>query len=75
VNELKIDALREQYKNKWLAIKVSKFSKDKVPLEGSVIAEADNREELWKKVPQNKRKAIYIMYSGKYLKEGYAAAF
>ena len=72
---MKIEVLKERYKNKWLAIKVSRFSKENVPLEGNVIAKADNREELWKKVPQDRIKAIYIMYSGDYLEEGYAAAF
>ena len=72
---MKISALRENHKNKWLAIRVSKFSKEKIPLEGELIAEADNREELWKKVPQDRNKAIYVMFTGKFLEEGYAAAF
>lgn len=74
-NRMKIAALRESHKNKWLAIRVSKFSKDKIPLEGDLIAEADDREELWKKVPRDKKKAIYILFAGDYLEEGYAAAF
>ena len=72
---MKIEALKERYKNKWLAIKVSRYTKDNVPIEGDVIAEADDREELWKKVPQDRKKVIYVMYSGKFLEEGYAAAF
>lgn len=72
---MKIAALRERYKDKWLAIRVSKLSKENVPLEGELIAEADNREELWKKVPQDRKSAVYVMFSGDYLEEGYAAAF
>ena len=74
-NRMKIAALRESHKNKWLAIRVSKFSREKIPLEGELIAEADNREELWKKVPQDRKKAIYVMFTGDFLEEGYAAAF
>lgn len=72
---MKISTLRENHKNKWLAIRVSKFSREKIPLEGDLIAEADIREELWKKVPQDREKAIYVMFTGDYLEEGYAAAF
>ncbi len=72
---MKISTLRENHKNKWLAIRVSKFSREKIPLEGDLIAEADIREELWKKVPQDRKKAIYVMFTGDYLEEGYAAAF
>jgi hypothetical protein len=72
---MKIASLRENHKNKWLAIRVSKFSREKIPLEGELIAEADNREELWKKVPQDRKKVIYVMFAGDYLEEGYAAAF
>ena len=72
---MKVEALKERYKNKWLAIKVSKYSKEKVPLEGDLIAQADHREALWKKVPQDRKKAIYVMYSGNYLEDGYVAAF
>jgi hypothetical protein len=72
---MKIAALRENHKNKWLAIRVSKFSREKIPLEGELIAEADNREELWKKVPRDRKKAIYVMFTGDFLEEGYAAAF
>jgi len=72
---MKSAALKESHKNKWLAIRVSKFNKEKVPLEGELIAEADNREELWKKVPQDRNSVIYVMFSGDYLEKGYAAAF
>lgn len=72
---MKIDVLRKRYKNKWLAIRVSKFSRENIPIEGEMIAEADSREELWKKVPQDRKSAVYVMFSGDYLEEGYAAAF
>jgi len=45
---MRIDTLKKRHKNKWLAIRVSKLSKDNIPLEGELIARADNREELWK---------------------------
>lgn len=72
---MRIDTLKKRHKNKWLAIRVSKLSKDNVPLEGELIARADNREELWKKVPRDRKKTVYILFSGDYLEEGYAAAF
>ena len=72
---MRIDTLKKRHKNKWLAIRVSKLSKDNIPLEGELIAEDKDREKLWKKIPQDKKKTIYILFSGEYLEEGYAAAF
>ena len=72
---MKIEAIKEQYKDKWLAIKVSKFSKERIPEEGELIAQADNREELWKQVPKNTKDTIYISFSGDFVEEGYAVAF
>ena len=72
---MKIKAILENHKDRWLAIRVSRFGKNNIPLEGELIAEDEVREKLWKKVPQDKKKASYILFSGDYLEEGYAAAF
>ena len=71
---MKITAIKEQYKDKWLAVKVSKMSKEHIPEEGELIAQADNREELWKQVPRNTKDTIYIFFSGDLNDRYYALA-
>ena len=73
--KMKIQAIKERYKDKWLAVRVSKLSKEHIPEEGELIAHADNREELWKQVPRNTKDTIYITYSGDFIEKGYATAY
>lgn len=71
---MKIKAIKEQYKDEWLAVRVSKLSKEHIPEEGELIAHADNREELWKQVPRNTKDTIYIFFSGDLNDRYYALA-
>ncbi|UCG68448.1 MAG: hypothetical protein JSV09_11620 [Thermoplasmata archaeon] len=73
--KMKIEAIMEQYKDEWLAIKVSKLSENHIPEEGELIAHSENREELWNQVPRNSKDTIYITYSGDLIEEGYATAY
>lgn len=71
---MKIEAIKEQYKDEWLAVKVSKFSEGTIPEEGELIAHSENREELWKQVPRNTKDTIYIFFSGDLRGRYYALA-
>ena len=70
----KVVELKEKYKDEWLAIEVTKEENGKV-IEGNIILHLPNREKLWKDVPLQKDKVIYITYAGPPLEDGYAAAF
>ncbi len=67
-----IEELKEQYKDEWLAIEVTK-EENTTPVEGKLICHSSEREEVWNKTKDMQR--VYIFYAGPPLKEGYAAAF
>lgn len=64
----------KKYKNEWLLIKVMAVDNQGQPTEGEIISHSKNRDEIYD--AQKKFKGdLYITYTGKMPKKGYAVAF
>ena len=69
-----IKDVMKKYKNEWLLIKVTVVDDQDQPAEGEIISHSKNRDEIYD--AQKKFKGdLYITYSGKMPKKGYAVAF
>lgn len=69
-----IKDIMKKYKNEWLLIKVTVVDNQGQLTEGEVISHSKNRDEIYD--TQKKFKGdLYITYSGKMPKKGYAIAF
>ena len=69
-----IKDVMKKYKNEWLLLKVTVVDDQDQPAEGEIISHSKNRDEIYD--AQKKFKGdLYITYSGKMPKKGYAVAF
>ena len=64
----------KEYKDEWLLIKVLKTDELNRPMKGRLILHSKNRDEIYERQRELKDD-LYIIYSGKIPKEGYAVAF
>ncbi len=71
---MKIEEIKQQYQNQWLLIKVEKTNKLNQPIEGQLIANSKNRDDIYQKM-KNVKGHTYTIYSGKIPRKGFAVAF
>jgi len=73
---MKIDEIKKKYKNQWVLIEVTKQDELNRPLEGDVMINSKDRDEIYDGldgVEDNKHVATF--YTGEIPKKGYAVAF
>ena len=71
---MKIEEIKQKYKDEWVLIKVIKTDELNRPIKGELIFHSKNRDEVYAKMKQIKGHT-YTLYTGKIPKEGYAVAF
>lgn len=71
---MKIEEIKEKYKDEWVLIKVQKTDKLNRPIEGGLIAHSKSRDEIYSKMKETKGHT-YTLYTGKIPEKGYAVAF
>ena len=71
---MKIEEIKQKYKNQWLLIKVEKTNKLNQPIDGQLVANSKNRDDIYKKMKSVKGH-MYTVYSGKIPQKGFAVAF
>lgn len=71
---MKIEEVKEKYKDEWVLIKVLKTDELNRPIEGEVLFHSKNRDEVYAKMKEVKGHT-YTLYTGEIPKEGYAVAF
>ena len=71
---MKIAELKKKYRDEWLLIRVTTVDRLDQPIEGDLLAQSKNRDEIYD--AQLKQGAdLYITYTGKMPEKGYAVAF
>ena len=73
---MRIEQIKKQHKNQWILIEVSKEDAVSQPLEGEILKYGSSRDAIYDallKTPEGSR--VAVLFTGKPLKEGYAAAF
>lgn len=68
-----IEQLKKQYEGEWLAI-VVQGENDPGPSEGVLVYHSPDRDEVWRKIAEDKRR-IYVAYAGPLVEEGHGVAF
>lgn len=71
---MKIEEIKQKYKDEWLLIRVKKTDKLNQPTEGELIAHSKSRDEIYTKMKKVKGHT-YTLYTGKIPEKGYAVAF
>ena len=71
---MKIESLKEKYKDEWLLIKITMTDEQDQPIEGELLLHSKNRDEIYESQKALKND-IYITYSGELPKKGFAVAF
>lgn len=71
---MKIEEIKQQYKDEWLLIKVEKTNELNQPIYGQLIAHSKDRDEIYRKMKIEKGHT-YTVYSGKIPRKGFAVAF
>ena len=71
---MRIEGIKEKYKDEWLLIRVIRTDELNRPIEGELIFHSKDRDEVYTKMKQVKGHT-YTLYTGKIPKEGYAVAF
>jgi len=66
---MKIEELKNKYKDEWLAIEVTK-EKEGLPIEGEIVDHNKDRKQLHEKTREIDD--LMILYSGEIVKKGYA---
>ena len=75
---MKIKDLVKKYKNQWILVEVMKETPDHQLLEVKVLSCSKEREEIYDalvKMAKKSKKHLATIFTGRILKEGYAAAF
>lgn len=72
---MKIDEIKERYKDEWVLIEVVKTNELGEPIEGNVIAHSKNRDETYEAMKKTQARDIAHFYTGKIPKKGYAVEF
>ena len=74
---MRIEDIKKRYRDKWVLIEVLKEGPKNQPLEGKVLAQSKNREEIYDLLLKKAKKGKHLatLFTGKVLKEDYAAAF
>lgn len=70
---MNIDEIKEQYKDEWVLVEVTKRDSLGQPIEGNVITHSRNRDDTYEAM--TKAKHLYHIYTGKIPTKGYAVAF
>lgn len=71
---MKIDHIKQKYKNEWVLIKVRKTDNLNRPVDGELVVHSKSRDEVYAKMKSIKGHT-YTLYTGKIPKKGYAVAF
>lgn len=74
---MEVKNLKKLYKDEWVLVEVIKESPQNEPLEVSILGHSKDRGEIYDKLLKmvKKGKHLGILFTGKVLKEDYAAAF
>jgi len=72
---MRIEEIKQQYKDEWVLIEVRQTDNLGQPTEGDVIAHSKNRDDTYATMKKTKAKDISHFYTGKIPKKGYAVAF
>lgn len=74
---MKIEELKKLYKDEWVLVEVLKEGPENQPLEVKVLAHSKDREEIYDTLIKMAKKEEHLatIFTGKVLKEDYAAAF
>jgi len=72
---MKIEEIKEKYKNEWVLVEVTKTDEIGRPVEGNLIAHSNNRDDTYAAMRQAKAKHIAHFYTGEIPKKGYAVSF
>ena len=71
---MKIEEIKERFKDEWVLVEITKTDGLNQPLEGEVIAHSKNKDETNRAMIQNKEKYTHHFYTGK-IPEGYVVMF
>lgn len=71
---MKLEEVKEMFKDEWIILKVLSTDELDQPIEGEVVAHSKERDEVYKK-QREIQGDIAIFYTGEIPKEGYAVAF
>lgn len=74
---MKVENLKKIYKDEWVLMEVLEESPQNRPSRVKVLAHSKDREEIYERLLKiaKKGKHLAILFTGKVLKEDYAAAF
>lgn len=72
--KMRIDALKQKYKDEWLLIQVKKTDELNQPIDGELIAHSKSRDEIYARM-KKVRGHTYTLYTGRIPEKGYAVAF
>ena len=72
---MKIEEIKQKYKNEWILVEILSENDDGAPDEVSLICHSRNRDDTYSAMKKNESKYLYHFYSGKIPKENYAVAF
>lgn len=72
---MKIEEVKEKYKNEWVLVNVSQVNELGEPIDVEIIAHSKNREDTYQAMKETKAKDIAHFYTGEIPKKGYAVAF
>ena len=61
---MKIETIRQKYRNQWVLVEYSKLDKHLNPKAGRVIAHAPNKEDIYKALLQTQGKNVTVEYCG-----------
>ncbi|MBI4653290.1 hypothetical protein HY750_03495 [Candidatus Kuenenbacteria bacterium] len=76
MKKTEIEQLKKKYKNQWLLVKVLEEDELNRPIEGILLSNSKNREDVYNALLKVKPKEhVATFYTGKISKKGYAVAF
>lgn len=72
---MRIEEIKEKYKDEWVLIEILGEDELGMPREGKILAHSKTRNDIYKESRKTKEKYTYQFYTGEIPKEGYAVAF
>ena len=72
---MKIEEIKEQFKDEWVLVEIVKEDKSGTPTDVRLISHNKNKEETNKAMIKHKEKYTYHFYTGKIPEKGYAVVF
>jgi len=67
---MKIEKLKNKYKDEWLAVKVT-LEKEGEPVEGELVDHDKDRRELDSRLIKSDIQKVFTFYTGEIIKKGY----